>query len=196
MYKEKYLINGNLKELRSSDFEIRNGEPDIRGWKVKTTQNQDIGKVDELLFDVESFRVRYLVVALNGKAINLASRDVLIPVGLAELRKDDKTVIFPEVTAGHFATLPDYKKGNVTVETERAIRTVFGPSEGIDYKDADYNHDPEDFYNHEHFDEEKMYRQNGPTENAIDNTVDPLPGDRQAENTQRRIIRRDERTQI
>ncbi|MEO8861369.1 MAG: PRC-barrel domain-containing protein [Ginsengibacter sp.] len=174
MYKEKYLINSNLKELRSSDFEIRNGEPDIRGWKVKTPQNLDIGKVDELLFDAVSFSVRYLVVALNGKAINLASRDVLIPVGLADLRKDDKTVIFPEVTAGHFASLPDYKKGNVTVETERAIRTVFAPSDGITYKDADYEHDPKEFYNHEHFDEEKMYKSANPT----DEPIDPFPDER------------------
>ncbi|MDQ6905148.1 MAG: PRC-barrel domain-containing protein [Bacteroidota bacterium] len=192
MYKEKYLVNSNLKELRSSDFEISKGEPDIRGWKVKTTQNQDIGKVDELLFDSASFRVRYLVVALNGKAINLASRDVLIPVGLAELRKDDKTVIFPDVTAGHFASLPEYKKGNVTVETERAIRTVFAPSDGVVYKDADYEHDPEEFYDHNHFDEEKMYKSGTST----DETIDPLLDERKDANMQQQIINRDERTQI
>ena len=190
MYKEKYLVNSNLKELRSSDFEIRNGEPDIRGWKVKTIENKDIGKVDELLFDAASFRVRYIVVALNGKAINLASRDVLIPVGLAELRNDDKTVIFPDVTAGHFASLPDYKKGNVTVETERAIKTVFAPSNGVEYKDADYEHDPEEFYNNEFFDEEKMYKSGTPS----DEPLDPLNDEKQDIKTQRRVIRRDEKT--
>ena len=51
---ENAIVNGNLKELHSSDFEIRDGEPDIRGWKVKNNLNKVIGKVIELLFDTES----------------------------------------------------------------------------------------------------------------------------------------------
>ena len=51
---EKPIANLNLKELRSSGYEMRDGEPDIRGWKVKNNQNIEIGKVDELLFDVQS----------------------------------------------------------------------------------------------------------------------------------------------
>lgn len=187
MYKEKYLVNNNLKELNSSGFEIRDGEPDIRGWKVKTIDNYDIGKVSELLFDMVSFRVRYLVLALNGKPLNLASRDVLIPIGLAELRRQDKVVLFPEVTVGHFASLPEYKKGNVTVESERAIRTVFAPSEGVNYKDADLDGDNEDFYNHEHFDEERMYKSRNEPVDRYDNNDNP-------ENVRefRRIVRKDD----
>ena len=154
---KKIVDNSNLKELHASGYEIAEGEPDIRGWKIRTAQGVEIGKVKELLFDTVSLRVRYLAIHLNGKPLNIVSRDVLIPIGLAELHKKDNVVLFPEVTVAHFASLPPYKKGDVTIVTERAIRTVFAPSEGISYTDADFN-DSDKFYNHEHFDEERIYR--------------------------------------
>lgn len=158
MPEDKNIVkNGNLEELHASGYEIADGEPDIRGWKIRTTQNVEIGKIKELLFDTISLRVRYLVIHLNGKPLNILSRDVLIPIGLAELDTKDNVVLFPEVTVAHFASLPPYKKGDVTIVTERAIRTVFAPSEGVPYTDADFN-DPDKFYNHEHFDEERIYR--------------------------------------
>ncbi len=154
---EKVIVNGNLKELHSSGFEMRDGEPDIRGWKVKNDQNKVIGKVDELLFDTESLRVRYLILDLEGKPLNLVSRDVIIPIGLAELDKADNIVLLPEVTVGHLATLPEYKKGHITIATEREVRHVFAPSEGVDYEDPDY-YDPHEFYNNKYFDDQRMYR--------------------------------------
>jgi hypothetical protein len=39
MSREKVLVNENLKELHASGFEIEEGEPDIRGWKVNNDQN-------------------------------------------------------------------------------------------------------------------------------------------------------------
>lgn len=120
-----YIANRNLKKLHGSGFEVAHDEPDIRGWKVVNMENIEIGKVDDLLFDADSRKVRYLAIKLNGKPLNLLSRDLLVPIGLAELDKRDDFVLLPDVTAGQLAALPDYKKGKVTVETERAIRTVF-----------------------------------------------------------------------
>ena len=90
MSEEKNIYNKNLSELRSSGYEIADGEPDIRSWRVRTNQNQDIGEVKELLFDTSSLRVRYVVVQLDGKPLNLVSRKLLIPIGLAELHYKDK----------------------------------------------------------------------------------------------------------
>jgi hypothetical protein len=106
---EKIIINGNLKELHSSGFEVKDGEPDIRGWKVKNDKDQSIGKVDELLFDTQSLRVRYLVLDLDGKPLNLVSRKVIIPIGLVALDTKEDLVFLPEVTVAHLATLPEYK---------------------------------------------------------------------------------------
>jgi hypothetical protein len=153
---EKVILNGNLKELHSSGFEMRDGEPDIRGWKVKNDQNQVIGKIDELLFDLESLRVRYLILDLEGKSLNLVSREVIIPIGLAELDNENKVILLPEVTVGHLASLPEYKKGNVTIDIERQVRHVFAPSEGVEYNDPDF-YDPKEFYNHKYFDNQQLY---------------------------------------
>ena len=156
MSKEQYIANRNLQELHGSGFEIAKGEPDIRGWKVKDLANNVIGRVDDLLFDTASLRVRYLVIKLNGKPINLVSRHLLIPIGLAELNEKDDVVIFPEVTVGHLASLPEYKKGEVSVQTERAIRTVFTDIESKPVTNGYY--DDDEFYNHSYFNEDKVYR--------------------------------------
>lgn len=163
---EKAIVNANLKELHSSNFEMRDGEPDIRGWKVKNALNKELGKVVELLFDTASLRVRYLILDLDGKPLNLISRDVIIPIGLAILDKKDKLVLLPEVTVGHLASLPEYKKGNLTIATEREVRNVFAPVERVEYEDPDY-FDPKEFYNNKYFDEERIYQQPMP---PVDNT--------------------------
>jgi len=157
MSKKEYIYNNHLKELHASGYEMARGEPDIRNWKVITSQNQEIGTIMELLFDEVSRRVRYLLVDLNGKPLNLVSRYVIIPAGLAELHKSEKVVSFPEMTVAHIASLPNYEKGKITIETERAIRSVFAPTNGVTYLDEDFN-DPDKFYNHEHFNEDKIYK--------------------------------------
>jgi hypothetical protein len=170
---ENAIVNGNLKELHSSDFEIRDGEPDIRGWKVKNNLNKVIGKVIELLFDTESLRVRYIILDLEGKPLNLLSRNVIIPIGLAVLDKADKLVLLPEVTIGHLASLPEYKKGNLTIATEREVRKVFAPAEGVAFEDPDY-FDPKEFYNNKYFNEERIYQQqNLPADHTYVNKSTP-----------------------
>jgi len=157
MSAKEYVYNSRLKELHASDYEMVKGEPDIRGWKVITIQNQEIGKIIDLLFDEVSKRVRYLVVDMDGKPLNLLSRNILIPIGLAELHRGKKVVVFPELTVAHLASLPSYEKGKITIETEYAIRSVFAPNTGVSYLDEDL-HNSDKFYNHEHFNEEKFYR--------------------------------------
>jgi len=119
MSTKEYVYKNHLKELHESGFEMANGEPDIRNWKVISNQNQEIGRIVELLFHEVSRRVRYVVVDLNGKPLNLVSRNVIIPIGLAELNKVEKVVLFPGLNIGHIASLPSYERGKITIETER-----------------------------------------------------------------------------
>jgi hypothetical protein len=156
------IINENLKELRSSGFEMAEGEPDIRGWKVIFSDNIHIGKIKELLFDLASKKVRYIVVDMDGKPLNLLSRDIIIPVGLAELDQKENLVYVPDVSVGHLATLPEYKKGKITYHTERVIRDVFMPSDSaaadkLAEFEAGNNPEREAFYNNEYYDENRMY---------------------------------------
>lgn len=76
----------HLIELGGSDYEIVDGEPDIRGWKVKNEAGQLLGKVDDLLFDPESQQVRYIIIDLHDAEFVIdEDKKVLAPIGLASL---------------------------------------------------------------------------------------------------------------
>lgn len=174
MAEEKLIINEDLKDLKSSGYEIADGEPDIRGWKIINDANVKIGKVDELLFDVRYNKVRYLVVDLDGKPLNLASRDILIPIGLAELNENNKRVVISDITAGHLASLPEYKKGKVYFRTEREIRSVFIPEENNaveNFTERLSDDERSTFYDHDHFDDEKFYRKGNRPDREINDVT-------------------------
>ena len=47
------------------DFEVAQGYPDVRGWKVLSSDGKEVGVVHELLIDVDNLRTRYLDVRLS-----------------------------------------------------------------------------------------------------------------------------------
>ncbi len=144
------MYDSHLKELHSSEYEMATGEPDIRNWKVIGLKNQEVGKVEELLFDEGSHRVRWLVVNINGKSLNLVSRSILIPVGLVDLLKDEKVVLLKGINIGHLALLPTYEKGKMSRETELAVRDVFSEGNTGVYADKNIIGD-EEFYDNEYY---------------------------------------------
>jgi uncharacterized protein (TIGR02271 family) len=175
----------HLVELGGSDYEIVDGEPNIKGWDVKNELGETIGEVDELLFDPQSRQVRYLVVDLDQKLGLDTDKKVLVPIGLAELYKDghaqdeenntdidsqvagvydpstDGKVVIVPVSAQQLAALPSYQKGNVSPETESTVRNIFsglgaaGLGAGLAAGAVAYNR--EEFYTHDHFNENKFY---------------------------------------
>lgn len=163
MSKETVATNESLQELSSSGFEMVKGDPDIRGWKAVNAANQQIGKVKELLFDVQAHKIRYLIIDVDGKPLNLLSRNVIVPVGLAELDEKENVVYLPDMTIGHLATLPEYKKGKVTYETERAVRDVFIPQNSsaaeklADFESREHP-EREAFYDNDYFNQDRLYR--------------------------------------
>lgn len=134
-----------LKELSSSDFEIKDGQPDIIHWKVLNTAGQHLGTVTDLLFDEEEQKVRYLVLNLKDNVWNMAEREVLIPIGVAELDADHDHVILPNINAQQLIVLPDYVKGHVVISADSEL------------------------YGHADFDESNLYaqRQTGSYEDHI-----------------------------
>src|SRR5215211_4992489 len=101
-----------LQEMDRSDFEIVKGEPDIRGWDVKNALGKKIGEVEELIVDAQQKKVRYMVVDLDDNELKLDHRKVLIPIGLAELHKEDDDVLLPSVEAEQLTALPGYDKND------------------------------------------------------------------------------------
>lgn len=149
-----------LQELRGSDFEIAKGQPDIRGWEVRDRSGHLMGKVSELIFDSRAHKVRYMVVnVIDSKELQLEKRPVLIPIGMAVLQPKDDDVILENVTPFQLRALPRYSKDDLGTRAERAISTVFGRTDnkGGAAQTDEQELDP-DFYEHDHFNEDNMYR--------------------------------------
>ena len=164
-------IATRLEELHGSGYEIKDGQPDITGWNIVTQSGKKAGEVDDLLFDAESGKVRYIIADLDGNELDLdEDRKVLIPIGIAELytkssrrrRRLDPAisaydplehgnlVFIPSITAQQLDSLPLYEKGRLSRHTEVAIRKTLEPI-GRDEREED------EFYRHEHFNEDRFY---------------------------------------
>jgi len=162
-----------LAELHGSGYEIIEGQPDINGWSVKTRSGKKAGVVDDLLFEPQSRKVRYLIVDIGSNELGLDDdRNVLIPIGMAELytkanRRDrssnldpaftaydpsfDGNVVYlPTVSAEQLDALPTYEKGRLSRHVEVAIRKILEPTDKSE-------RDEDEFYRHEHFNDDRFY---------------------------------------
>src|SRR4051812_11307616 len=149
--------NKRLQELGGSDFEIADGQPDIKGWDVRNESGQKIGEVDELIFDVQSLKVRYIVLDMDENDLDLDDRDVLVPIGIAQLHDKGDDVILPGVTAEQLRLLPEYEEGRIDSDMENTIRNAFAGIGGAALTGVALSSD-DDFYNHYHFNEDNLYR--------------------------------------
>ncbi|MEX8548714.1 MAG: DUF2382 domain-containing protein [Mucilaginibacter sp.] len=156
MATNEYGSNAQLLALSGSDFEIADGQPNIKGWDVKDAQGKQIGDVDDLIFNPNNDKVVYLVVDQDDNELDLdEDKKVLIPIGLAELHESDDDVLLPSITVAQLNQLPAYEKGNITSETESTIRNILGG--GAVAAGASALTGNEDFYQHEHFNDAKLY---------------------------------------
>ena len=64
-------IKNHLQSVSHSDYQIVDGEQNILGWKVKNEANINIGVVSDLLFELETKSIRYVVVDLSEGMLNL-----------------------------------------------------------------------------------------------------------------------------
>jgi hypothetical protein len=141
-----------LAELNGSKFEVIKGEPDITGWKVKTEDGLKVGRVDDLLFNPASQKVKYMIVNFSGNELHVeGDRQVLIPINIADLysdkdyeksvistssteyisrnnaynpAKDGDVVVLPGITIAQLNSLPLYEKNHLSPDIERAIRKI------------------------------------------------------------------------
>ena len=138
-----------LHHLKGSDYEIADGEPDIRGWDVRDSNAQHLGKIEDLIFDPQARKVRYMLVKLDKNISDDKSRDVLVPIGLAELHKVDSDAFLSGISTDQLKSLPDYS-GTVSDEMEENIRLILAGS-GVALAGNE-------FYNNDHFKEDNLFR--------------------------------------
>jgi photosynthetic reaction center H subunit len=146
------------------DFEVAEGYPDIRGWRVASADGQEVGKVHDLLIDVDHMRTRYLDVRLTKElASSPGDRNVLVPIGTAQL-VEGKDVVRVPLTAERFGLLPVYER-RLTRTHELEVRRHFSLGEaaaaavtGTTAAAATNN-----FYDDEGYDDRRFFGKRRPT---------------------------------
>jgi len=152
MATEDNYENRRLEELSKSDYEIAEGEPDIKEWDIHDNLGARIGSVHDLLFNSSTRKVRYLIADLEARVFGVENRQVLIPIGLAELHLTKDEVFLPAVTIAQLAAAPDYIRETFKPEDEIAVRNAF-----IDDIDIQQSWDEQTFYEHDHYNERNFY---------------------------------------
>ena len=90
---DRGMETGRIARLSDlDDYKVADGEPDVRGWTVKTREGREVGKVEDLVVDLGELRVAYFEVELDRAALRLGhSRRVLVPTGAARLDDGEET---------------------------------------------------------------------------------------------------------
>ncbi|WP_090499304.1 PRC-barrel domain-containing protein [Pedobacter terrae] len=163
------IVYSNLEELSKSNYQLTDGEADIKGWPVRNEAGNSVGKVRDLLFDPEQNAIRYVIVELVDMGEDLDEKAVLIPIGLANLGEDKKEVILPDIHLDQFRAMPRYIIGEVTPQMENEIRYIIGSPAALRMEDEIVEIDRANFYRHHHFD-----RNSFPDQNPRNQDTDPL----------------------
>lgn len=154
------------------DYQVAEGDPDVRGWEVIASDGRRIGEVDELLIDSQAMKVRYLDVDLSDDILvgaGTEDRHVLIPIGYARLEAEDSRVRIDNLASDQISSLPPYEHAGVSRDYETDLRQRF---------DRGATNIPagEDFYAHEGFDESRFYG-NRSSESMRGRMDSPVEGD-------------------
>jgi uncharacterized protein (TIGR02271 family) len=114
-----------LDEL--DDFEVAEGDPDVRGWDVISADGRKIGEVEQLLVDTAAMKVRYLDVDVDDELMESDNdeRHILIPIGYARLDEDDDHVVVDQLQSSQISTLPVYDHRPLTRDYETSVRQSF-----------------------------------------------------------------------
>jgi len=97
-----------IRMSETHDYDVADHDLDVRGWTVTTSENQEVGRVDDLVIDPTGMKVRYLEVALSDQAAAEQSGGVLVPIEAADLERSRKTVVIHGLGAQQFRALPRY----------------------------------------------------------------------------------------
>lgn len=108
------------------DFEIADGDPDVRGWTVLSADGRKIGEVDTLLVDTTAMKVRYLDVDMDDEFLaGDDERHILIPIGYARLDSEDDRIFVDSLDSARLTEFPSYRQGSLTSEYENSLRGYF-----------------------------------------------------------------------
>jgi sporulation protein YlmC with PRC-barrel domain len=156
---------GQLAHLSEmDDYEISDGEPDIKGWDVRTMTGEKVGKVADLIVDTATMKVRYIEVAFDKLLMASGERrHALIPIGSSRLDGDADDVLV-NLRDEQLITLPAYVRGVLTRDYETELLHGFERAETLPV----HGDDAGNFYSDEYFDEGRAFERRRAAERRDD----------------------------
>lgn len=108
------------------DLEVADGDPDVRGWRVVTSDGRAVGAVEHLIIDRPEMKVRYLEVGLEGPATEPArTRDVLIPLEYVDLDEPAEEVRLATLPSNDVFRLPTFDGLPIDSGYEQRLQASF-----------------------------------------------------------------------
>ena len=177
------------------DFEVADGYPDPRGWRVLTADGTEVGKVHDLIVDTGTMRTRYLDVKLDHDKLATAGTrrdddwDALIPVGSAQLAENDDEVMLPSLSTTQLAALPVFEHGEITRDYENSVLAGVGGAATGAAVTTD-----RDYYDRQHFDDRRFFGRQAAADVNADarNTVNRDVENRDNDSTRRITLAEEE----
>lgn len=99
-----------------SGYDVAEGEPDIRDWRVIAADDEPVGTVEELIVDPQAHKVRYAEIRLDG------GRVILLPVGLLHVEPGAGEVVAKRLAPADLDALPPRPAGAIDRADEDALR--------------------------------------------------------------------------
>jgi hypothetical protein len=122
-----------------------------------------VGKVHDLLIDIDNMRTRYLDVRLaSAVAATPGDRDVLVPIGAAQIREKGDVIRVP-LTAERVGLLPPWMNTRLTRAHELEVRRHFSLGEAAaataaaGTAAATTAGTDRDFYEHDAYDDRRFF---------------------------------------
>jgi hypothetical protein len=119
------------------DIQVAEDDPDPRGWTVLDREGERLGRVDHLLGDIRSMKVRYFVVELDRELTDGSDR-MLVPAGHASLDRDHDQVVVRAVDRDRIGGAPGWSGSRLDREHERRVVGWFDQG----YRGDDRYHHP------------------------------------------------------
>lgn len=139
---------------RCDDYQVADGDKDVRGWDVIGADGEKFGTVHELLVDLDAMKVRYLDINIKDEYLDEGENlQMIVPVGTAILNKDDDNVVLPNIRTDGLREYPLYKREPIYLmrDYERAVKAYYA-GEGK-YEHRRFN----DFYEDEYYNDSNFY---------------------------------------
>ena len=142
------------------DYRVAKEDPDVRGWKIVDRDNRELGRVEELIVDVDREKVRYLDVVPTGDSRREGDHHLLLPIGVAQLDEHDNKVVMSGIERNLLDSYPPYRGEAISRDYEYAVIERFN---GLERRDTerteikDSARTENDFYDNRLYDEDRFY---------------------------------------